>query len=344
MKKHIILLALLFSCLMGQSYCSSEGVLPLDKELLAIPERAQDRYFVGQLGERWQFPSDHLPIGASMGHFHIAFWNILNKKYLDYIENNAQGLQKSAIMKDNIPFQSESSLTLREFKTVSIILEMLAHPTHPRSLIALQETHEDVLHSLRDLLPPQWVIVTPPDQFKSQDIFIYDRDVFEFIGVEAIKYSPESPKTILALTLKERVTGENYRFIQTHIPGGAENGPEACAKFADEAMRQYDESMTIVLMGDMNQSPYVIEKALSIASSKLGHAFSPYWYLCINYPSHIDTQMRAAWIDHFFIYAPARPEVFDVIRPTQNPKNLSEGMVPMVKLLKLLKHGVGHTF
>jgi len=34
----------------------------------------------------------------------------------------------------------------------------------------------------------------------------------------------------------------------------------AVAKFAKEAMRQFDPAFTIVLMGDMNQSPAVIER------------------------------------------------------------------------------------
>ncbi len=45
-------------------------------------------YYVGELGELWLFPSDHLPIGASLDNFHIAFWNILNKNYLFHIEKS----------------------------------------------------------------------------------------------------------------------------------------------------------------------------------------------------------------------------------------------------------------
>jgi hypothetical protein len=310
----------------------------------AYPEKGYQRYFVGEFGERWQFPSDHLPRGATIGHFHIAFWNILNKDYLHHIEKNTQGLRDSSILKDNVPCSGEdsSSLTIREYKIALMVLEMLTHPTHPRSVIALQETHPDVQNLLAQLLPAKWAMATPPEQPLSQDIFIYDTQLFDVVGVEAVRYSSDRPKTIFTLTLQEKATGEYYRFIQSHIPGGSANGPEGCRKFAEEALRQFDESRTVILMGDMNQSPDVIDKALAVVAMERGLPFSPYWYMHVKYPSHIDTKMEAAWIDNFFIYAPSKPDTTEIIRATQNPKNLLEAAVPMVKLLSLVKNSVGY--
>lgn len=71
-------------------------------------------YFVGELGASWQSPSDHLPRGATVGNFHIAFWNILNKDYLNHIEENTQGLRHSSIIKDNVPVDSSNTLTINE--------------------------------------------------------------------------------------------------------------------------------------------------------------------------------------------------------------------------------------
>lgn len=290
-----------------------------------IHATAPKAYFVGELGSSWQFPSDHLPIGATLGDFHIAFWNILNKSYLFHIEKNDQGLRHSAILADNRPYP-HSKLTVREMIIVQQILEMIAHPTHPRSLIALEETHADVQNALKQQLPGNWVVATPPDQPESQDLFLYDAEVFDFVEADAVKYSPEQPKTIFTLTLREKASQKLFRFVQSHIPGGPVDSPAACARFAKEALRQFDPALTIVLMGDMNQSPQVIEKALKTAAEGLSQ---PYQHLPIAYPTHVNTKMQASWIDNFFVYAPEVP-----IRASDRPEELCGVLNPTVDLLR----------
>lgn len=44
-----------------------------------------ERVYVGKVHEKWQFPSDHLPIGATIGDFNIATWNVLNNVYLNWV-------------------------------------------------------------------------------------------------------------------------------------------------------------------------------------------------------------------------------------------------------------------
>jgi len=284
-------------------------------------------YYVGELGPSWQFPSDHLPRGATMENFHIVFWNILNKNYLGHIEENTQGLRHSSILTDNVRVEPNSSLTVREMKTAQMILEMINHPTHPRSLIALQETHKDVQKYLRQQIPETWKIATPPNQPNSQDIFLYDGELFELISIDAVKYSPEFPKTIFTLTLKEKNTNKVFRFLQSHIPGGPVNSAAGCAQFSQEALRQYDPALTIVLMGDMNQSPDVIQKALEKAAVEKGMP-QPFTYLPIAHPSHMNTNMEASWIDNFFTYSPET-----TIVGSDNPEEVFDALVPIVELL-----------
>ena len=100
-------------------------------------ESISDPYPVGELGDRWQFPSDHLPVGGTVGEIHFACWNILNTKYLNHIVDNGQGLRESFIMTANILASEESSITVRESTVIKDILEMIKHPLRPRSLIAL---------------------------------------------------------------------------------------------------------------------------------------------------------------------------------------------------------------
>lgn len=289
-------------------------------------EESRYSYFIGELGASWQFPSDHLPRGATLGNFHIAFWNILNKNYLNYIEENTQGLRYSSIVKDNVSIDS-STLTVREMTSGQMILKMIYHPTHPRSLMALEEVHPDVHTYLTQNLPSNWVILTPPNQSDSQDIFLYDSEVFELLTLEAVPYFSNLPKTIFTITLREKASNKLFRFLQSHIPGGPIDSIEGCAKFSEEALRQYDSNLTLVLMGDMNQSPDIILEALEKAA-KLHGSSQPFTYLPFVYPSHINTKLEAAWIDNFFIYSP------DACIPVSNhPEEILNDLVPMVQLL-----------
>lgn len=288
---------------------------------------SQQPYFVGEIGAAWQFPSDHLPRGASVGNFHIAFWNILNKDYLYHIEENTQGLRDSSIITDNVPADPNDTLTVREMFIGQLIIDMINHPTHPRSLIGLEETHKDVHKYLQQHLPSPWKIATPPNQPFSQDIFLYDSEKFELIDLEAIQYTEKFPKTIFTITLLEKQSNQVFRFLQSHIPGGPVDSAAGCAKFAEEALRQYDPNLTMVLMGDMNQTPDVIQEALEKAAADAGIS-QPFDYLPIAYPSHINTKLKASWIDNFFIYSPDTSIV-----GSDQPEELFEDLRPLVQLL-----------
>lgn len=288
-------------------------------------------FYVGELGPKWQFPSDHLPRGMSIGDTHIAFWNILNKNYLNHIEANTQGLRDSSILSDNVPAGKGIKLTFRELTCVLTILDMIDHPTHPRSMIALEETHGDVINHLKQVLPDHWAIVTPSDHPYSQDLYLYDTKVFDFVAIHSVKYTETQPKSILTLTLKEISSGQTYRFVQSHVPGGP-NSSEGCKKFAEEAMKQYNSSITTVLMGDMNESPSTIQQSLKQAAQQIGLERSPFNYVPIDYPSHMNTLLEASWIDNFFIY---RPKVPGKVQPSHRAEDVHESLVPIVELFKL---------
>lgn len=295
-------------------------------------ETWESPYDVGELGEAWEFPSDHLPIGASIDQLHIACWNILNKDYLGYIEMNTQGLKNSSILRDNTPVNENNTLTLREENIGKHILEMISHPTHPRSLIALQETHADVIESLKTLLPTSWAVLPPPDQPDAQDIFIYDTQVFELLSSHAIRHKKTSTNNIFTVTLQDKTSGNVYRFIQSHIPGGP-HSPVGCEVFANEVLDQYDDNLTIILMGDMNQPPSVVEKAIAKAAEERGIP-QPYRPLVMENPTHVNTHWQASWIDNFFAFS---PDDKHRIQASQDPKELFDALEPIVDLFKKLR-------
>lgn len=284
-------------------------------------------YYIGVLGEKWTFPSDHLPIGLTVGDFHIALWNVLKKDYLFHIEKNTQGLKESSILKDNMPLPGQKNLTIREFIILQNILEMSQHHTHPRSLIALQEMHPDMISYLKNYLPPEWRIAQPFDESESEDIFLYDSNVFRFIDSEAVFYEMGRPKTIFTLTLQNKSSGKIYRFVQSHVPGGP-SSERGCQKFAYESLRQYDPNITTILMGDMNQPPYVIEKTFAKAAREVGMSENCFEYASLVYPTHVNTLLEATWIDHFFI---SEGEVYKI---SQDPKELFSSLENIVLLLQ----------
>ncbi len=328
--KFFLLLSLSFSPFISQNISAeieSKMVLPNNPD-----NGPHEPYYVGELGKKWQFPSDHLPRGMSIGNTHIAFWNILNKNYLNHILENTQGLRDSSIMSDNYPVSGSSNLTVRELISIEMIMGMINHPTHPRSMIALEEAHQDVITYLKETLPKNWVISTPPSQPTSQDVFLYDKKVFELIGVRAIRYTENLPKCIFTLTLMERSTGEIFRFVQSHVPGGP-GSDEGCRKFAEEAINQYQSEETTILMGDTNAAPSVIQAALKKASEKAELGTQPYHYVAIDHPSHMNTYLEAAWIDNFFIYRKAKMP--GKVLPSNDPAELHEDVAPIVDLMRI---------
>lgn len=303
------------------------GLISANSESSSL--ESSNPYYIGEVGNKWQFPSDHLPRGVSIGNLHFAFWNILNKNYLGHIQDNNQGLRDSSILADNVPLNGKTKLTIRELYTINIIMDMIHHSTHPRSLIGLEETHPDVRNYLLKNLPTNWVIITPPDQPNSQDLYLYNKDVFDYIGISAKKYHSNLPKTIFTILLQEKATGNKYRFIQSHIPGGP-NLADGAEKFADEAMKQYRFKETIVLMGDMNASPIEIQTALEKAAEKAALK-QPFHYVSIDYPSHINTNLEASWIDNFFVY---KPKLTEKIHASQSPEEIHDSVRPIYDLFK----------
>lgn len=287
----------------------------------------QEPYDVGELGASWEFPSDHLPVGVSINDLHFACWNILNKEWLEYIEMNTQGLKHSSILRDNIPCSEGSSLTIRERFIGESILHMVQHPTHPRSLIALQETNRDVIDFLQSQLPSSWRILI--SELEPEDIFLYDSNVFEPMNTKVVNYTLPVSNIIFTVDLREKNTGKGYRVIQSHIPGGPKS-PAACTEFAHEVLQQHDENLAIILMGDMNQPPSYINAALQRAAIHL-NVPQPYSALSIASPTHVNTYLEASWIDNLFI---ASKEGKDEVEISSGADELFPALEPIIKLFK----------
>jgi hypothetical protein len=304
---------------------SAENSLTIQEE-----QTSTHSYPVGELGALWQFPSDHLPVGGTIGEFHFVLWNILDTKYLQHIVDNGQGLRESLIMQANVPFD-QSGLTVREALIVKDILAMVHHSTHPRSLIALEETSKRVYIVLRNCLPEHMHCVPDPLAIGHGDVFIYDAHLFEYVNFQSKNYQTNRRNSYSTLTLMEKKTGLTYRFIQSHVPGGPVHSVPARQEFANGIMQDFDPKAITIVMGDMNHSPDVFTRDFEIAAQKYGLEKQPFESMPIPYSTHVNTQREASWIDNVFLSNPYTEISCDVI---QDGSELFESMQMTIDLLE----------
>jgi guanosine-3',5'-bis(diphosphate) 3'-pyrophosphohydrolase len=256
-------------------------------------------FAVGELAETWQFPSDHLPVGATVNGIPIASWNVLDTAALHWIESNAQGLSKSAIMSENV--KENDTLTKREERICEYILSMVDVHKQARALIALQEVSPTFLSEIKHRLPENILAIALENGTHHGDVFLYDSNIFDFISIEADTYSCSS-NTWMKLVLKEIKTGFTYEFIHSHTPGG-EASAICLQELADLVLKNFNPNAITIIMGDQNRSPdYFIENLVSAAKTLKWRA-QPFAEIKINYPTHVNTQMEASWIDNLFVAA-----------------------------------------
>lgn len=285
-------------------------------------------YPVGELGEQWVLPSDHLPVGATVGNIHFVMWNILSSHALHYIEDNGQGLRDSFIMAANIPTDDEDGLTLREMVIIDNIMEMIEHPTHPRSVLALEEVTLQVYNKLKKILPSNMAMLP----YFSQDVFIYDQNVFKLWTWDHLKYANSSKNTITNLFLREKSTGILYCFVQSHVPGGpAVNSLPARVELSEAILGDFNPKAIKIVVGDMNRSPDYFMNNFAETARELDIE-QPFQNLPVPYPTHINTHQEASWIDNIFIYNPYT-EI-----PCQVSEDGSEFFNDLQRTIDLLKH------
>lgn len=284
-------------------------------------------YPVGELGAAWQFPSDHLPVGGTIGNVNFALWNTLNTLYLGWIEKNAQGLKDSLIMIANTPGQDQ--LTKRETIVVDSILAMVKHPHYPRSVIALQELSEKVYRDLEKRLPSSVKLLPQNLDNRVEDIFLVDTEIFDILDYSIRKYSFKE-NTIATVTLREKASNLKYKFIQSHVPGGPVDSQPAREEFAQVVMDNYDSDAIMVLLGDMNRSPDFFLPHFEKAAKERGLSAQPFITMEIPYPTHVNTHMEASWIDNIFF---ATPYPAIIHRSAQDAMELFDGLQPAIDVL-----------
>jgi hypothetical protein len=280
------------------------------------------RPFVGELQERWEFPSDHLPVGASIDDFHLASWNVLNTIYLDWLYNNSQGLARSLIADENVPVNAEG-LTKRDLHVIEDILQMIQNPHCPKSMIALQECGRPFLKELVKHLPANWQMIRTNDKLRDENVVLYNTDRFIYVADESsIVYDAfpcQMGRALQNLVFLNKLTGKRYQVFNAHLPGDP-NLPGRY-EFAQYVLSHAKKDAVNVALGDMNFNEE--EMADAFHDVDPNHRFTNY----SSYPTNVGLDFCSKNIDHVFV----RNATF---ARGNTPNEVLSGLQQMVNLLQ----------
>lgn len=208
------------------------------------------RVHVGKLGEHWQFPSDHLPVGAEVKGVKVVSWNVLNSNYMTWvIDSDDQGLNNSMITTLHRE-KGPDGLTAREQKIIGMVAEM----AQTKDLIALQECSPLFLSRLLAALPENWRMVRSTERYTlDQDAVIYRADALNYKPENsdiAQNAFPSRPDKLVQNLFFETPSHEPFRVFNTHIPG--DPALPCKQEFANYLHSAVQEGETTVVLGDNN--------------------------------------------------------------------------------------------
>lgn len=252
-------------------------------------EAAIKRIYVGLPHDKWQFPSDHLPVGVEVDGVKIISWNVLNNAYMKWIHDDSQGLKGSLISDLDVKIDP-NGLTKRDV----VIADMVQNMMSKGQLIALQECSEPFLKHLSSRLPSNWELVKSFNSPKTdQDVVLFNKTELALKSAETkIGAFQQSQKPILNTQFTTQ-DGKAIRIINAHVPGD----PALPGKldYAKYVYSQHDQKTTTVALGDYNfERPEMID-AYQKAGFKEFSLHTPW-------KTNIDPYAKESKaIDHMFI-------------------------------------------
>jgi endonuclease/exonuclease/phosphatase family metal-dependent hydrolase len=296
------------------------SVRRMTHQLAVAPQLKPMGTYVGELQERWQFPSDHLPIGMTCAGHHFASWNVLDAQYMSWVtEKNSQGLSRSMIADEHV-YIGNSGLTVRDKHIADLILQMISHPTHPRSLLTLQECSEPFIEELRSRLPAHFEIIS-----NHGDAVLLDRSHFEVIEAKEVAgiFADSPSRTVQDILIHDLMNEQPLRLVNAHLPGDPTK--PARFEFTQYLNDTFDPHVPTIAMGDMNFNELEMSDAMrqSFENDSPFSVYSPY---CTNISPG---EFTSKAIDHFIVYSPSETPVL-----MNSPNQILRGLSPMVSLLE----------
>jgi len=276
--------------------------------------------YVGELQEKWKFPSDHLPIGMTLDDLNIVSWNVLDVAYMNWvIEKNSQGLSHSMIADEHV-YIGDSQLTVRDRHVADLVLETISHPTHPRSILCLQECSNAFIEELRSRLPAHFEIIS-----NHGEAVLLDRRLFDIVETKEVSgiFSDAPYRTFQDISIRRLDNGQLLRVVNVHLPGDPLKPGRF--EFARYLANTLDPKVTTLAMGDMNFDELEMTDAMAQAFQNQS-PFSVYSPYCTNISPVV---FRSKVIDHFLVYSPNESSAI-----LNKPEEIMSGLAPIVDLLE----------
>lgn len=216
-------------------------------------EEAIKSFYVGELHEKWQFPSDHLPVGVEVDGHKVVSWNVLNNKFIDWVtKKDSQGLNRSMISDLDVAVNQEG-LTKRDLRVIEMIQSMIKTKA---GVIALQECGFPFVNELEAKLPPDWKMVRSfKGPKKDQEILLYNQKQYTYRGdlseVTENGFPCQKGRIIQNGLFQPIQKGKKpLRIFNSHVPGDpALPGVEQLAQYVRS---KYSPNEITVSLGDMN--------------------------------------------------------------------------------------------
>ncbi|MBM3201717.1 MAG: hypothetical protein FJZ56_04840 [Chlamydiae bacterium] len=237
------------------------------------------RYYVGKLGDKWTFPSDHLPVGANCRTFNVATWNVLNPAYLFWILRDKQGLANSSVLKA----KNRTELIVEK------IFQTLLHDTAPKQLLALQECSVELIEIVKKKLPSYYEILHK-ETFCIQSCLalIYDKRFFSLKTLSfQYPFFLDTHHEIIDAIFNHH--DEEFRVINTHIPAD----PRLPSRYELAKYIENHPSHQMLVLGDMNFNQWEMEECFLKSSLELTCCHT-------GYPTNIGYDLYAKQIDFIF--------------------------------------------
>jgi hypothetical protein len=232
--------------------------------------------YVGKLAEKWQFPSDHIPVGAQVGNAHVISWNILNNHFISWVtELDSQGLKGSLISKLNDQKSLKyEGLTLRDELVATLLLQVMNESPHRNHLIlSLQECSPEFINAFKTMIPPHMNIVLQqnPPLAKDHNIVAYNKETFDYLpdlsSIDKPFFDSDPKRPLMNLAFAEKSTQEKFQIINVHIPGDPEKAGRN--EFAKYVLTHLKPGYSTIALGDMNFSDVEMQKAFDDESAAL---------------------------------------------------------------------------
>ena len=253
-----------------------------------------NRIYVGDLKDKWQFPSDHLPIATEVDGTKIISWNVLNNKYMDWVYNDSQGLEGSMLTQLDVPLSGKKGLTQRDL----VVMDMInAMANKSNGIISLQECGYPFLKELEKKLPDNWQLVRSTQKYVTdQNVILFNKSNVNYNPKQStISHDgfPSNPGRTIMNCLFERQDGKNLRIFNSHLPG--DPSLPGRYEFCDYLKKYSKKDEISVAMGDMNFEKAEIQDACNKQGLTDASVVSP------NYGTNVDPCREAKVIDHMIV-------------------------------------------